>query len=182
MALTHRVIILTRLEGGILVYLGILFFLNSIFHLTKISKKEIAIGSIFLSALIALFSFFIIFGNLKDMYSIEIGGIALFFSCLYLWHDFNIIFNISHEGIGYFCLYFFILSVFLIIYTAVHITKLWGICLTASWVSWAFLLIMYYFMYVKKRNMGLFFGIYFVFISITSAWLPGILLLTGKLQ
>lgn len=182
MALTHRVEILTRLEGGILLYLGILFFLNSIFHLTKINKREIANGSIFLSVLIALFSLFIIFGQIRDMYSIEIGGIALFFSCLYLWHNFNIIFNISHEGIGYFCLYFFVLSVVLIIYTAIHITQPWGIWLTASWISWAILLIMYYFMYVKKIKIEMVFGIYFIFISIASAWLPGILLLTGKLQ
>lgn len=181
MLLVNNTAILIRLEGSILIYLGMLFFLNSIFHLTQINKKEIVSGSIFLSILIMLFSFFIIFGNVKDKYSIEIGGVALFFSCLYLWHDFNIIFNISNEGIGYFCLYFFILCVLLVFYVAAQVVKPWSIWLIASLISWAFLLIMYYFMYVKKYNISKFFGIYFVFVSIASTWLPGVLLLTGKL-
>ncbi|WP_156812652.1 hypothetical protein [Legionella tunisiensis] len=33
----------------------------------------------------------------------------------------------------------------------------------------------------EKNNISTFFGIYFVFVSIASAWLPGVLLLTGKL-
>jgi len=182
MVVTHNVDMLTRLEGAILIYLGILFFLNSVSYITKTNKKEIVSGRIFLSILIILFSFFIMFGKIKDMYSIEIGGIALFFSCLYLWHDFNIIFNISNEGIGYFCLYFFVLGVLLIFYSAEYIARPWGIWLTASWVSWDFLLAMYYFMYVKKYNIHLFFGVYFFLVSIFTAWLPGILFLTGKLQ
>ncbi|WP_019218303.1 AmiS/UreI family transporter [Legionella tunisiensis] len=105
MSLASNTAILTRLEGAILIYLGILFFLNAIFHLTKINKKKSLQEVFFINAYYSIL-FFIIFGEVKDIYSIEIGGIALFFSCLYLWHDFNIIFNISNEGIGYFCLYF----------------------------------------------------------------------------
>ena len=180
--MTHNVAILTRLEGGMLVYLGILFFVNSMFHLTKMKEKDIISGSTFLSVLIAVFALFLIFGKIKDMYSIEIGAIALLFACLYLWHDFNILFNISHEGIGYFCVYFFILGIVLIVYSAFHITKLWGVWLTVSWILWTFLLIMYYFRHVKKYNISGFFGIYLIFVSIFSAWLPGILLLTGVLR
>lgn len=182
MLINHNTHTLIRLEGAILIYLGILFFLNSVFHITKMNGKEIASGSIFLSTLIILFSFFIMFGSIKDTYSIEIGSIALFFSCLYLWQNFNNLFHLPNEGIGYFCIYFFVLGVLLIHYSVVHMSKLWGIWLTVSWVSWILLLLMYYLMYVKKYNLRLFFGIYTGVVSIFSTWLPGVLLLTGKWQ
>jgi len=181
MTFTHHVDMLARLEGAMLIYLGFLFFLNSVSYIAEVKEKEIVVGSVFLSLLILLFSFFITFGKIKDIYSIEIGGVAIFFSCLYLWRDFNLIFDAPNEGIGYFCIYFFVLGVLLIFYSAAHITKLWGAWLTASWVSWTFLLILYYFMYVKKYNMRLFFGFYSFLISIFTAWLPGLLLLTGML-
>ncbi len=181
MVLSNRVAILTRLEGTILIYLGILFFINAMFHLVKIEKKEILSFSIFIASIVLLLSFSLIFGKKADIYSVEIGGITIFFSCLYLWHDFNIMYNIDNKGIGYYCLFFAALGIALIIYTGTEITKLWGAWLFVSWILWTILLIMYYFLYVKEYKIQVFFGIYFVIVSIISAWLPGILLLTGVL-
>jgi putative amide transporter protein len=182
MSFTDRIAILTRLEGTILIYLGILFFLVAMSYLVNITKKEIISVSIFLSTIILLFSFFLIFGSMADQYSVEIGAITIFFSCLCLWHDFNIIYDIDNEGIGYYCLFFAILGIALIFFTAKHVTEFWGIWLTVSWFLWTILLIMYFLIHVKKYNIHTFFGVYLIIISIISAWLPGILLLTGVLQ
>ncbi len=167
--------------GPLFLYVGAVLFLNGIWILGKIQDREIAIINIFVGVLglvIVLLSFL---QNQPAGY--EFGGYVLLFAFTYLWVAYNRFVNPDGAGLGWFCLFVAITAV------PVALTVLSGaagrpfqIWLGLDWVAWAVLWFLYFLLLARGRSsLGRLVGWLTLVEGILTAWIPGYLVMSGRL-
>jgi hypothetical protein len=164
--------------GPLFLFVGAVLFLNGLWILGKIQDREIAIINVFvglLAVIIAVLSF------VQANY--EFGGYVLLFAFTYLWVAYDRFVNPDGAGLGWFCLFVAITAL------PVAFTVLSGaggrpfsVWLGLDWLAWAVLWFLYFVLLALKRvSIARPVGWLTLVEGIVTAWIPGYLVMSGRL-
>jgi hypothetical protein len=168
------------MAGPMLLFVGAVLFLNGIWILGLIQDREIAIIDIVtggLGIVVAILSFL-----RGDPANIEFGGYVLLFAFTYLWVAYNRFIQVDGRGLGWFCLFVAITAVpvgFTVLSGAGG--KVWPIWLGLDWLAWAVLWFMYWLLLARALPIARITGWVTLVEGIVTAWIPGYLLMSGRL-
>ena len=167
--------------GLSLFYVGAVLCLNGLWMLGRIEDREIAVINVFsgmVSLCIALFS---IFGPGADLASVKNGALTLLFAFTYLWVAFNRYSGADGRGLGWFSLFVAITAAVVTIDSLGAAQSTLGWWMAANWAAWAVLWAMFFVLLVLQRNIGRTTGVVCLLQGVLTGWLPGYLLLSGRL-
>lgn len=97
--------------GLSLFYVGAVLFLNGLWMLGKIADKEIWVINIFTGVVSLCIGLASIFGPAADAASVKSGALTLLFAFTYLWVAFNRFSGADGRGLGWFSLFVAITAV-----------------------------------------------------------------------
>lgn len=169
------------LLGLALLYVGAVLFLNGLWLLGRIDDREIVVINVvsgFVTLCVALSS---AFGAGADAASIRGAALTLLFTTTYLWVAYNRFSGTDGRGLGWFSLFVTITVVPVAIgalRAAQSGTDIW---LGLNWVAWAVLWFMFFLLLALKWPILRATGIVTVVVGVLTGWLPGILLLDGRM-
>jgi hypothetical protein len=168
------------MAGVVLLYVGAVLSLNGLWILGYIQDKEIAVINIFSGTIAFLAAIFSIFQNTPQ--TIEFGAYVLLFAFTYLWVAINRFSGADGRGLGWYCLFVAItaIPVALTILSGAE-GKVWSIWLGLNWLAWAVLWFLYFLLLALQKPIGKLTGWITLLQGIVTAWIPGYLLLTGRL-
>jgi hypothetical protein len=143
--------------------------------------REIAVINIF-TGLVGLIAAVLSFAR-GDPASIEFGGYVLLFAFTYLWVAYNRYVNPDGRGLGWFCL-FVALTAVAVGYTVLAGAggKVWPTWLGLNWLAWAVLWFMYFLLLARGWKIAKPTGWVTLVEGIVTAWIPGYLLLSGRIS
>ena len=166
--------------GLVLLYVGGVLFINGLTMLGKIAPKEAAIMNLLTGGL----SLYVSLRGLEttDPASIRTAAFGLLFSFTYLWVAYANLTAQDGRGLGWFSLFVAATAALIAadqVASARGLTELW---LAGCWVAWALLWLCFFAMGVLKRSgWGRPVAWLTIIQAVGTAWLPGYLLLTGRL-
>jgi hypothetical protein len=168
------------MAGPVLLYVGAVLCLNALWILGYIQDREIAIIDIFAGGVGVVAS---VLSFVKgDPASIEFGGYVLLFAFTYLWVAYNRFTKADGRGLGWFCLFVAITAI------PVGLTvlsgsqgKLWPVWLGLNWLAWAVLWFLYWVLLALGRPIARLAAWVTLIEGIVTAWIPGYLLLSGRI-
>lgn len=173
---------LLSLTGLTLLYVGVVLFVNGLWLLDKLDKKEIVFIDSFVGLTSFLIALYLVFSPGATFVTIKAGAFTLLFSCTYWWVAFNQHQNADGRGLGWYCLFVAITAVPVTIstYKGAHtIGEVWfAIC----WGMWAVLWFAYFLNLVFSKATKKAVGWLTLFIGLVSAWVPGYLFVCGYIQ
>lgn len=167
--------------GLVLLYVGGVLFINGLSMLGKIAPKEAAIMNLLTGGL----SLFVCLSELGrgDMASIRFAAFGLLFSFTYLWVAYAHLTSQDGRGLGWFSLFVAATAAWVAIDQIAAARGLADAWLAASWVAWAVLWAGFFVVGVFKRPAWTRPVAWLAIVqSIATAWLPGYLMLTGRLD
>jgi len=167
--------------GPLFLFVGAVLFLNGIWILGKIQDREIAIINIFVGGLGVLIVILAFLQNQPASY--EFGGYVLLFAFTYLWVAYNRFVNPDGAGLGWFCL-FVALTALPVSFTVLSGAggRPFSIWLGLDWLAWAVLWFLYFVLLALKRSsIGRLVGWLTLVEGIVTAWIPGYLVMSGRL-
>ena len=170
-----------NLTGLSLFYVGVVLFINGLWLLEKLTKKEIIFIDLFVGLISFIVAFRLIFYADATAYTIKAGTFTFLFSCTYLWVAFNQYMECDGRGLGWFCLFVAITAVPITISTIAEAESVRGWWLAFCWSMWAVLWFFYFLNLVYQKYTNQSIGRLTVFVSIFTAWLPGFLIVSGYL-
>jgi putative amide transporter protein len=167
--------------GPLFLFVGAVLFLNGLWILGHIGDREIAVINIFVGGL-GLVITVISFLQGQPM-TIEFGGYVLLFAFTYLWVAWNRYSGVDGRGLGWFCLFVALTAVpvaLTVLSTAGG--KPWLVWLGLDWAAWAVLWFLYWVLLALGRaSIGRFVGWLTLVEGIVTAWIPGYLVMSGRL-
>lgn len=170
-----------NLTGVSLVYVGAVLFINGLWLLDKLDRKEVIFVDSFVGLISFLIAFHLVFSEHADAKTIEAGAYTFLFSCTYLWVAFNQYMQNDGRGLGWFCLFVSIITVPVTISLFIKANSVWEVWFSFCWGSWGILWFVYFinlvFLQINKKYVGML----TLVTSIISAWIPGYLLISGVL-
>jgi putative amide transporter protein len=169
------------LLGFALLYVGAVLSLNGLWLMGQIEDREISVINIFVGVLTLLVALFLAFGPGADAGSIKGAALTLLFTFTYLWVAINRYNGADGRGLGWFSLFVAITAVPVAIDTLATAQTVGNVWLGLSWASWAVLWFMFWLLLVRKMPIARLTGAVTLAQGILTGWLPGYLLLDGKL-
>jgi hypothetical protein len=169
------------LLGLALLYVGAVLTLNGLWLLGKIEDREIAFINVvsgFITLCVALYS---AFGPGATAGSVRAAALTLLFTTTYLWVAYNRAVAVDGRGLGWFSLFVAITVVPVAIGAfrdSADVASLW---MALNWTAWAVLWFMYFLLLALKRPILPATGMATLLIGIFTGWLPGMLMLEGKI-
>jgi hypothetical protein len=169
------------LLGLALLYVGAVLTLNGLWLLGKIEDREIAFINVvsgFITLCVALYS---AFGPGANAGSVRAAALTLLFTTTYLWVAYNRVVTVDGRGLGWFSLFVAITVVPVAVGAfrdSADIASLW---MAFNWTAWAVLWFMYFLLLALKRPILPATGMATLLIGIFTGWLPGMLMLEGKI-
>ncbi|MBE1207007.1 AmiS/UreI family transporter [Aminobacter carboxidus] len=169
------------LLGFALLYVGAVLFLNGLWLLGKIEDREIVVINV-VSGIVTFFaSLAWAFGPNADAASIKGAALTILFSTTYFWVAYNRVVKVDGRGLGWFSLFVAITTIPVAVQglsTAQTSTDFW---LASNWVIWGVLWFLYFLLLALQRPILRLTAIVTLLAGIVTGWLPGFLLLDGKL-
>ena len=170
-----------NLTGVSLLSVGVVLFINGLWLLDKLDKKEIIFIDSFVGIISFLMALHLVFSKTATIQTIEAGAYTLLFSCAYLWVAFNQYTQSDGRGLGWFCLFVSITAIPITISLFISAHSVWTIWFALCWGMWVILWLSYFinlvFLRIAKNHLGWL----TIATGITSAWLPGYLLVSGRI-
>lgn len=169
------------LLGLALLYVGAVLTLNGLWLLGKVEDRDIILINLvsgFITLCVALYS---AFGSGSDAASVRGAALTLLFTTTYLWVAYNRVANVDGRGLGWFSLFVAITAVPVAIGAfrgAADVPSLW---MALNWTAWAVLWFMYSLLLALKRPILPATGMATLLVGIFTGWLPGLLMLEGKI-
>ncbi len=166
--------------GLVLLYVGAVLFINGISLLGHITAKEAAIMNVFTG----IISFIVCVFNLStgEPLLIQASAYGLLFSFTYLWVAYNNLFQMDGRGLGWFSLFVSITAIFITwdtYQTAESFADNW---LVYCWAMWVVLWGLFFALgAMKKVEWTNAIAKFTIFVAITTAWVPGYLMLSGHM-
>ena len=148
--------------GVSLFYVGAVLCLNGLWMRGHIADREIWVINVFVGLVSLAIGLFSIFGPGADAHSIQGGALTLLFAFTYLWVAANRFSGADGRGLGWFSLFVAITAV------PVALDTLAG---ARSLLDW----------WMGGRDIGRFTGAMCIAQGVLTGWLPGYLLLSGRL-
>ena len=167
--------------GLALLYVGAVLFLNGLWLLGKIQDREIIVINVvtgFITLCVALDA---AFGRNADASSIRTAALTLLFSTTYLWVAYSRVVTVDGRGLGWFSLFVAVTVVPIAVQGLTSAQSLTDTWLGLNWAIWAVLWFMYFLLLALKRPILKVTGLATVASGIITGWIPGLLLLEGKL-
>ena len=170
-----------NLTGVSLLYVGAVLFINGLWLLDKLDKKEIVFIDSFVGVISFLMALYLIFSEKANILTIEAGAYTFLFSCTYLWVAFNQYTNADGRGLGWFCLFVSITAMPITISLFKDAYSTWTIWFSLCWGMWVILWFAYFvnlvLLYISKQYLGWL----TLVTALMSAWIPGYLLVSGSI-
>lgn len=166
--------------GLVLFYVGGVLFINGLCMLGKIAAREAAIMNLLTGGL----SLFVCLSELDgaDMASVRAAAFGLLFSFTYLWVAYVHLTSQDGRGLGWFSLFVAATAALVAIDRIAAATDLASTWLAASWVAWSILWLCFFAIGVFRRSSWTRPVAWLAIVqSIATAWLPGYLMLTGRM-
>lgn len=170
------------LLGLALLYVGAVLSLNGLWLMGHIEDREIAVINIFSGGITLLVALYLAFGPGADAGSIKGAALTLLFTFTYLWVAMNRYNGADGRGLGWFSLFVAITAAPIAIETLGSAKTLWGVWFGLCWAAWAVLWFMFWLLLVRKMPIAKVTGAVTLAQGILTGWLPGFLLLQGKLS
>ncbi|WP_295008862.1 AmiS/UreI family transporter [uncultured Dechloromonas sp.] len=168
-------------QGLVLFYVGAVLILNGLWMLGRIDDREIAAINVFTGGLSLAVALKLAFGAEADAVSVRSAAWSLLFAFIYLWVACNRYNGSDGRGLGWFSL-FVALSVLPIAAEALAAAQTaWDWWQALSWAAWAGLWFLFFLQLVCARPWGRPIAGVAIVQGILTGWLPGYLLLTGRL-
>ena len=166
--------------GLVLLYVGGVLFINGLSMLGKIAPKEAAIMNLMTGG-ISLFVSLVQISS-GDEAGVRSAAFGLLFSFTYLWVAYGHLSGQDGRGLGWFSL-FVAATAALVTVDSVGSAQNWGqACIAASWAAWTLLWLCYFVLGALQRASW---TRPVAWLTITqavlTAWLPGYLLLSGRM-
>lgn len=169
------------LLGLSLLYVGAVLFLNGLWLLGKIDDKEIVVINIVSGFVTLSVSLYSAFGPGANAASIKAAALTLLFTTTYLWVAYNRLVDVDGRGLGWFSLFVAITVAPVSVLTFSSAQSGIDIWLGFSWAIWAIVWFMFFLLLVQKRPIQTVTGLATLAAGVVTGWLPGFLLLEGKL-
>ena len=166
--------------GLVLLYVGAGMFINGLTMLGKIAPREAAVMNLLLGGLALFVSLLQINGG--ESAGIRAAAFGLLFSFTYLWIAYG---HLSHQdgrGLGWFCLFVAATAALVTWDVASEAVTLGGQWMAVNWAAWTVLWAAFFVIGALQRT-GWTRPVAWMTIAqaIFTAWLPGYLMLTGRL-
>lgn len=167
--------------GLILLYVGAGMFINGLTMLGQIAPREAAVMNLLLGGLALFVSLLQISGG--DATSIRAAAFGLLFSFTYLWIAYGHLSQQDGRGLGWFCLFVAATAALVTADVASAAVSFGDQWMAVNWAAWTVLWAAYFVLGALQRTRWtrpvawLTIGQ-----AIFTAWLPGYLLLTGRLS
>lgn len=168
-------------QGLILFYVGAVLILNGLHMLDHIGDREIPIINIFVGLLSFLVAIKLALGADANFDSIRIAAFSLLFAFTYLWVAFNQISLSDGRGLGWFSLFVSLSAIAIGTEGLYAAASAWSYWAALSWLAWAGLWGIFFAISVCKQDWKRQAGYIAVAQGILTGWLPGYLLLTGRI-
>ena len=169
--------------GLVLLYAAMALISNGIARLCFIDRRSQSVINIFVGSLSLICNIVIMIhgkfsDNNADFYSAATG---LLFGFTYLYIGINGIFNLDQRLYAWYCLFVTINSIPIGLYALLYsdITETYNWFFAVMWWSWGAIWLTAWIETVYKKPLGKFVGYASIFEGIFTAWIPGVLLLTG---
>lgn len=169
------------LLGLSLLYVGAVLFLNGLWLLGKIDDKEIVVINVVSGFVTLSVSLYSAFGPGANAASIKAAALTLLFTTTYLWVAYNRLVSVDGRGLGWFSLFVAITVAPVSVLTFGSAQTGIEIWLGFSWAIWAVVWFMFFLLLVQKRPIQTVTGLATLAAGVVTGWLPGFLLLEGKL-
>ena len=171
------------LLGLSLLYVGAVLILNGLWMLGRIGEREIMVINVFTGMLTLLVSLRMALGEGADAASIKAGAFSLLFSLTYLWVACNRLSGADGRGLGWFSLFVSLTAIpisFDMLSTATASAgERW---LGASWAAWAVLWLLFFMLLALRKPLQRLTAWTAIGQGIATGWVPGFLILTGRLS
>lgn len=167
--------------GVSLFYVGAVLCLNGLWMRGHIADREIWVINVFVGLVSLAIGLFSIFGPGADAHSIQGGALTLLFAFTYLWVAANRFSGADGRGLGWFSLFVAITAVPVALDTLAGARSLLDWWMGANWAAWALLWALFWLLLARGRDIGRFTGAMCIAQGVLTGWLPGYLLLSGRL-
>lgn len=167
--------------GLSLFYVGAVLCLNGLWTLGRIADREIWVINIFTGAVSLFIGLASIFGPGADAASVRGGALTLLFAFTYLWVAFNRFSGADGRGLGWFSLFVAITAVPVAYDTFASARSGLDCWMGINWAAWAVLWALFFVLLALQKNIARFTGWLCLAQGIFTGWLPGYLILSGRL-
>ena len=167
--------------GLSLFYVGAVLCLNGLWMLGRIEDREIWVINIFSGVVSLCIGLFSIFGAGADAVSVKNGALTLLFAFTYLWVAINRFSGADGRGLGWFSLFIAITAVPVALETFAGAQSTLDWWMGLNWAAWAVLWGVFFVLLALQRPIGRATGVLCIVQGVLTGWLPGYLLLTGRL-
>lgn len=169
------------LLGLVLLYVGAVLFINGVGLLGKISPRETAVMNLFTGVIAFLVCIHNAFSVASDA-AVQACAYGLLFAFTYLWVAYNNLTDQDGRGLGWFSFFVSVTAAAIAWEQYSGSATFWDYWLSLSWAAWAVLWFSYFLLGVyKPAGLARPVAILTIFQGVTTAWLPGYLLLSGHM-
>ena len=167
------------LDGFVLLFVGVVLILNSVWMFGKIADREIVL----INLLVAIITFAVAlkaaFGVDADLTSVKSAAMTLLFSVTYLWIATNRAFDFDGRGLGWYSLIVAVTVLPVCIQGLLVADSLLTTWLALSWGIWSGLWFMYFLLLTLHYPIQNATAWATLFSGVFTGWLPAMLLLNG---
>ncbi|SMC94632.1 AmiS/UreI family transporter [Primorskyibacter flagellatus] len=167
--------------GFLLLYVGVVLVLNSLWLAGKIEDREIVVINVVSGTAALLVALVLVFGSDADAGSIRAGSLTLLFATTYFWVAYNRLVAVDGRGLGWFSLFVSITIVPASLKALTTAQTTLDIWMGVNWALWAVLWFMYFLLLAMKRPILKATAAMTLLTGIVSGWIPGFLILDGLL-
>lgn len=169
------------LLGLSLLYVGAVLFLNGLWLLGKIEDREIIVINVVSGFVTLCVSLSWAFGANADAASVRGAALTLLFTATYLWVAYNRVAAVDGRGLGWFSLFIAITATPVALQALAGAQSTLDLWMGINWTIWAVVWFLYFLLLSLKRNILRLTGMATMLAGIVTGWIPGFLLLEGRL-
>lgn len=169
------------LLGFSLLYVGAVLFLNGLWLQGRIEDREIVVINVVSGGVSLAVAVKGAFGAGADPVSVRSAALTLLFSTTYLWVAYNRVVAVDGRGLGWFSLFVAVTAVPVAASAFASIRSGLDAWMAVNWALWAVLWAMYFLLLALRKDILRSTGWFTLFCGIATGWLPGYLILDGRL-
>lgn len=169
------------LLGFGLLYVGAVLFLNGLWLHGKIEDREIAVINVVSGFATLAVVIYWAFGPGATLGSVKGAALTLLFTATYFWVAYNRFANVDGRGLGWFSLFVAITTVPVALGGFASMQTGLDTWMAINWVIWGVLWFMYFLLLALRKEILAPTASFTVFAGIVTGWIPGYLILDGRL-
>jgi len=169
-------------QGLVLFYVGAVLILNGLWMLGRIDDREISAINVFTGSISLAVALKLAFGAEADAASVRAAAWSLLFAFTYLWVAFNRYNGSDGRGLGWFSLFVALTALPVSIEALAAAESTWAYWQAMSWLAWAGLWFLFYLQLVSGRQLTRSTALISIVEGVATGWVPGYLLLVGRLS